>query len=733
MAYKLSLSDFDEYDKSQAQKSTPSSSPAGGYTLTAKDIEDFNSQQPKQSAIDSMVGSAGNYLSNDFQGMINKLRGVGPWAANQVAGIPNALTKTIPHQLSVGGRSALEELGKISAGLPSQAVESLVRGGVAGMMPGSQSLADIIHQSAQRAKQSSITTPEERGSLAGGIGQFIGGSVPYAAIPGAEFAKAPELVERAVAGLSPKLKALGLLGGRAAKSAAIGAPLSAISNPDHMTSSGVIGGLIGGATGALLPALGAAPGVIARNFPKMLGGTHSPEEIQKIYEAAQNNNIKLPLGDLINSAPLKKIQNILAHVPVTGMAAPYVNASEGIKNAYRDRLEAMSGDTDLNQKLVQSLKDTSRGIENTKTKMYADRDQYADSIGMKFPTSNYKQELLKLKNSMDGDNKIPSKSVAGHDTILNKILEATTPIHSPHEVKTSIQLPPGASLGKSSDIVNRSATESQVDASTYEELAKDQQAKGNRMAAGKIRRLAKAIRSDMDNVFENSSDKTVEQLHNNANQYFKENVLPIRSKAIRKFTEKGADADTILPTFIKTGQYERPELLKNLMSHLNEQERNAVASKYLTKGLTNAQGGIDYSPAKIATAYSKIGPQSRDILFNSGAKQNIGDLSQLTKLMGSNADQFYSPKTGHQWAQAAGHMPLGAIGMGLLTMNPALIGKGLGILGVAGAGKSALMSNRLQRALAKSYSRVPRLTDRQRNLLSTLPFMSQTLGGDGSS
>lgn len=506
-----------------------------------------------------------------------------------------------------------------------------------------------------------------------GAGQFVGGAAPMAIIPEAAMGKlqsASPYIEQ----LPKYLQGLGSLGGRAVKGAGLGVALSPAYNNGQDLSQGAEQGATLGALGSMIdPALGGAYRS-AGNLMKM-GGTASKKEVEDAMESAKRLGVKIPLAETIKSPMGKSMQSsFLSSLPFSGMGKEYVNIGEGLQSQLESLLKDMQPKSDLSvsKDLQSALINARKSAENEKGNLYSRVSDIAKGSSEKVSPNNYR------------------------DTAQGKLSDITEFMKDNEEFKDIFDPSVYSILQKASgkgDLSYKAAFD--LDKRINGALQKSDSS-GDYPTSSILRSLKGAINNDIDQSAENSGNIELTNAWKEAKKHFQENVIPLREGSISKFTDKNSDLDTLIPSFIKTGAYERPQLLNKLTEHLTDDQKSNLAHQYLTKSMKDIGGEDQLESDKVITAYNKLGKKQKDLLFRSQERSKLDDISKIRDMMGMDLKQMISPKTGEKAAKVTA----------ILAPVAAGVAGGLpGAIAAASAGnlsKRAIMSDALKNAYLKA-------------------------------
>lgn len=507
---------------------------------------------------------------------------------------------------------------------------------------------------------------------AAALGEFAGGALPLAALPEAAVGKITSL-EPLLAQLPKALQGTGRLAGRLAKGAGVSAALAPVYEPEKdVLSVGKQGALLGG----LGAALGPVAGLVMRGMKQAarMGGTASSAEVKDAIDAAKRLGVKIPLGEATESPILKKTQSsFLSDLPFSGMSQEYIKIGKGLN----DQIESILSDIQpsIEKNVGSSLQDAiisaTKKAESEKRNLYKDVHTLAEKTGHKVSTDSYRKTASDLMKEITRFNEENVEFKDVFDPSIYSILDKA------RGSKTK-------SFEGAFDLDKRINNE-----------LKKSDSQGDYATSSILRQLKDSINTDIDSSAAKSGDSNLINAWNKAKSHFKNEVVPLRKNDISKFTKSDADLDTIIPTFLKTGQFERPQLLNRLTKNLSEEEKGNVAHQYLTKSLREGQ---ELNSDSVLTAYNKLGDKQKNLLFGKEDKKKLDDVLKIRKLMGMDLKQMMQPKTGEKMSKL---VALTSPATAYLAGGPA---GALGLLSGGRLGKEALMSDWLKNIYLKSLS-----------------------------
>jgi hypothetical protein len=516
------------------------------------------------------------------------------------------------------------------------------------------------------------------------VGEFAGSALPLAALPEAAAGKMASL-EPYLAQLSKGAASAGRLGGRLAKGAGVGAGVAPIYQPKQDLASSMEEGALGGAAGAALgPMLGAAGRGVGKAFS--MGGTATEAEVKDAMEAAKRLGIKIPLAETIKSPVMKQGQSsFLTALPFSGMSKEYIKAGEGLNEQIDGLLKGIAPKTDqsVGKTLQEALIGAKSSAESEKNKLYSKVNDIASGMDQKVSPESYRGKAAQHLNEITKYAEDNEEFKDIFDPSVYSILNKAT---------------------KKGDLSYEAAFD--LDKRINNALQKSDAAQ-DYPTSSILRSLKGSINEDIDRSASTSGNEELTNAWQEAKNHFQSEVAPLRERDINKLTKREADLDTIIPNFLKTGAYERPQLLSRLTKHLSDEEKGNVGHQFLTKSLRQEGDDLKLNSDKVLNAYNKLGNKQRDLLFSKQDKRKLDDALKLRKLMGMDLSQMISPKTGEKVAKSIGlTSPVGAYALG----GPAAAA---GLLAGGRAAKEAVMSDALKslylKALQQSQMQSPEL------------------------
>ena len=347
-----------------------------------------------------------------------------------------------------------------------------------------------------------------------GIGEFIGGSLPLIALPEAAAGKIASL-EPYIEGLPKALQGVTRFGGRLAKGAAVGAPIGAIYSPDEpLSESMTLGAVTGGLGSAAEPVLQKGLGLGTEVLKNVFGGTSTPSQVKRLTDAAKRQDVKLLLGEAIESPMLKKFQgSFLENLPFSGMSKQYKQAGMGLTKQLESALKEIAPESDKQiGKITQdSLRKASKTAEQKNRSLYNQVERIADNTGSVVMPKNYAQTAEKKLASIT---KYAKENPEIKDVFKSDIYRTLK--------KASKKKP--ISYGAAFDLdrkLNNQISQANV--------------AGDVPLSSLLSSIKTALNKDINTSAQSSNNQVLANKWREAKKHFQENVVPVRTKEISKY------------------------------------------------------------------------------------------------------------------------------------------------------------------------------------------------------
>ena len=406
---------------------------------------------------------------------------------------------------------------------------------------------------------------------------------------------------------------------------------------------------IGGAAGTGVYGLGRLASLPAKAFNKLAGEISEPE-VRELIEA--NKGLKTGIGDIIDSPSIKFFQeNVLSHVPFSGVEKTKIKTANKLTDEGHNILNNLLGEEekkivseggliDVGSTLQKSLKSLEEGLNKEKRELYSDVDRIAEDSGIKVTGSNYKKEANSLLNEIKSSREFGELDNTDKSAFVNFLKEISS------EEKIG------------------SLKSANLKISDLSESAQKEFIASNKFLGGAYNRLKKSLQNDLKGSIESSGDKKLQLAYEKAQKHYAENIAPFEDKDILKFTRKGADSDTLVSHFLKTGKNDRGNLLGKLLDKVGIEGKNSIAYEYFSPAFKDGLNGKEIMPKKMVQLYNKLGDKTKNKLFTSEFRKQMKTYGARVKTNSSAFDAMYNPKTG---ARLASILPAAEVAAALVN------------------------------------------------------------------
>ena len=539
-----------------------------------------------------------------------------------------------------GGMSRTEALGAQSRGFLSGLLD--LGRGLANILPGAEEMAGIPQTykplTAEQVGENKLLpeemakTPEaQRGKL--GAQLMAGAAVPFGAVE--------------EAGIIPQLMGAGktFLG-----SEALGAAMS----PDEQLEKSLKENLWSSAGLASLgPLLSGGKAGLSGLLKQ--GGTATPEEFERNVRAGQQSGVELPLGQTAASPLVAGTQSILSKIPGVGSAQDFIKSGKILKKETGSTLDSLNtmpekdleGNTTM-QQLSNKVNEKFLNLKKQDSANYRKVDDIAKESGAMIgdrsatqQVANERLEQLKQQQAVNPNRKIDSQ-------LFDDLTDA------------SLGNPMPFSLAG-------------PEKSRYRDLMKSAFNSGDTYKGAIYSDLLKAHSKDVVNNLASADNPELKEAFENANKFHAEKIAPIKNdKDLYRYAQGEGDADLLAQSFVKGGQYDRPDKAKAIYSMLDPHEQNQLTHEILTRSQRlGFEGEPEIREDKALNHFNNIGDETKEIMFQNAPEQKnkLSALSHTRKLFDTNLNQMSNPKTGEQgakqfWMKMAALGALGGAGYG---------------------------------------------------------------------
>ena len=455
-------------------------------------------------------------------------------------------------------------------------------------------------------EQRLLGAPQEGDVLLQGLGSFA----PYARIGGAA---------RGLSGLAKRAAAAGAYGAGQDQ------------NPITAALMGMAGeGLTRGAQRALRPG-------------NLLPSTQlTPEQLADALRVAQGTETSL--GNVIENPGLKKhFENKIAPIPLSGANDAMQRTANVINQRGEDILSQLKGNmdtSDIGLTLRDALKSAERETRQQKNELFKKLNDAAEDAGINTDRSNMRQVAKEELGKINEDPDLATLT----DSATKKLLQDLASQKDTNEFSLKNTDFLRGKLGKK---------------------AHDAYMAGNSELGDILGSLRDAAVNDIDSSITKTNNPHLNELRDNAMDFYRKEWVPFEDKDIIKFTRKNEDPDLLIQAFIKNSRLsDRSRLLEKLAGKLNPEEKNLMAHSYLSN---QSMKEGNFSPLALRDAFKRLGDRQKEALFGKDS-EILNKLRDFSELAGMNTEPLtvmFNPKTGARQAGAA--LPWGSSALGVLA------------------------------------------------------------------
>lgn len=444
---------------------------------------------------------------------------------------------------------------------------------------------------------------------------------------------------------------------------------SYVNNPDDRAGNALTGGLFG-AGGA------AAGGLLSKLMPsKLFRGNLTPEQLLENQSVAKGTETNI--GRVIGSPDLSQFyENRMSGIPFSGTTDQMQRVSSEINNRGSKLVSSLLGENsseNVTGAINTALKKASSDAMKLKNKNWAEVNNESDSLGVSVGSDNLSNEAKNILEEIKGSKKLSRKV--------------------PESIIADLE-------NHATDLTPETLKSANIYKGTLGDTANEHFMSGNSYHYGIYKRLKEAYKKDVDSAIENSGSQSLKENYDKAMKFHAEHIGPFEEPEVAKYIREGGDPDTIVSTFVKTGNNDRAILANKLMKHMPEDKKGLLAYGYL-KPEFNKQGILE-NPKEVATKYNKLGENQINTIF---PDKNIrSGMDSYNKLVGMNTeamDLMRNPKTGFRDATIWPYLAAALTGSGFGGTFGALAGMG-GTSAVANGLSKLLTSETMRNKLIQS-------------------------------
>lgn len=484
---------------------------------------------------------------------------------------------------------------------------------------------------------------------------------------------------------------------RAGKGFLTSEALSPIYQADEPIGKSLKGALGYSAAGSLAePIMAGTKGIFSGLLKQ--GGTALPEEFERNVRAAELSGVKLPIGQAGVSPIVAGTQSILAKIPGVGAAQDFIKTGKTLKKETANTLDSLKTMPEVDgennppmKQISKSVRDKFLTLKKQDSANYKKVDEISKELGASVSDRSLTQEVgqRRLQEINDTLKVNPNRKI--DPELLNDLTDASLGNAMPFSL-------------------------SGPEKSRYRDLRDNAFESGDTYKGSIYSELLNAHSNDVANNIKNIDDPRLANALEEANKFHATKIAPIKNDPnLYKYAQGIGDHDLLAQTFVKGGQYDRPEKANAIYSLLSPDEQKQLTHEILTR---SQRVGFEGEPViredKALNQFNDIGDRTKDIMFKHAPEQRdkMAALYHTRKLFDSNLDQMSNPKTGEQgakqfWLKMGALAALGSVGGYEYKKDGDPTTLALGLLGVPLAlGYSKFNQSDLAKSLFRAGSKI---------------------------
>jgi hypothetical protein len=452
------------------------------------------------------------------------------------------------------------------------------------------------------------------------------------------------------------------IAGKALKSVPEGALIGAMSvDPDEgMTTGALIGALLGPAGSLAGDAVGfGIKALTKKNAIEKIAQSSdaTPEELQNILNSSKGSAV-LAGNALKDPTVLKMESNTLPST--AGFKSSAINKLKKITgslnnqaNGIFNKLSMNIGKSELSNSLVDMVTQNTKKLQARKRALYKTSNNIAKKIGTKVSLDNFGKTAKKLKNNFS---KVANETgVEKSGEGVNALKKIINKVYPKVESNPGGLILPQYLIDDMNNINRGKVGSTSLSTANFAKSALSNKAykykvSGDADLSSIYSQLAEALEKDINDYIEDSDSDSLKKAYNEAQKYYKENIVPLKDKNISGILNTKIDPNNITSTFIPSG-----EKGKGRINLLNKILKNAPGSEkylltdYLSPAFnTDEMGNMFVSPGKLLSLLNGLGDDRLSMLIKD--PQTISKINDFKSNMknGMDALQYMTNfKTGY--------------------------------------------------------------------------------------
>lgn len=432
----------------------------------------------------------------------------------------------------------------------------------------------------------------------------------------------------------------GKLGVGAVEGAAVGSTQYTPEGESKLSQALISAGLGSTITGALG---GAGRAWNSARPSTWLRGNQTKEQLASRMEAARGTETNL--GQILQNPRLAGFyENYLSKLPLSGATSASQRTADNIRNQYGEQLNRMTGGIgkdEANRILQDKLEEIPTELRNLSRSNYEKVNSLSENVGGNVGRENTEALVQDVMGRLQRSPEL--RSLFPKD--LQKDLKQYSSKHK----------------GDTLEATNILKGDWGSRAYDY---------KHGSYPRGIAQGINRSLKKDIQDYIEKSTSPELKQAYTTAEEFYKNNIAPLKGSEISKFIEGRSSPDKIVKTFVKA---EEPVLLAKLTELLNKEKGSERGMQALRSGVFSGaiEDGV-VNPNKFNTILGKLNTQQKKDLGLEGFNKNLDKLGRLTEMNQAGLYAMFNPKTGHQLGDYLGAKSLlsgGGLGPGQMAKN----------------------------------------------------------------
>jgi hypothetical protein len=397
-----------------------------------------------------------------------------------------------------------------------------------------------------------------------------------------------------------------------------------------------------------------------------LRGNLPTEEILRRVEAAKGT--ATGLGRILDQPQLTQIlENVSRYSPFSGYQKGVNKTIANMEARAASNLDELSGgeipqDVEVLEEIQKQLQNSVGNKIKLSDANYRKLDELANQLGVKVNRDDITQTAREMLKKIRSNPELARKTRPG--IIQDLEFYANPSKGRPQNIDEALT---GSQPKQEYGFNESNLTRSLLGEDQYEALLASK-----RHESGQYGTLKKALDRDMRVAIEKSGDPELEGLWQEAQKFYKNEIVPTQSPRIKKFVNDPdlSESENIIATFLKYGpKQDRVKLLKQLTNHLDEKGMERLRYAVFSDELGES------SIQNMTKVWHRLGPkQKAELIPDEVMRENMEAMAQVAKMNPKAIHQMYNPETG-AWAKVMEMVKgIAGIAAGSATTGGSIVG-----------------------------------------------------------